>query len=558
VLGYLKPSLLISQSLAIIIIGVSKGFPTTLLSPLALITYSEGIYYLIQDFIRPWSNQLSSSSKHEEKGHYIKPIILVAPFIWIVLFQPLISVPPEPNLPAVELNVVRNTYATLTITQKILFDSFLNDTVHPNATSEEILSAGSERTLSRIASGLLFRNGSGDVEIASFILNHIVDAENNVPFIGCELILILERHESMLDPMLVARIHEKLVLCGESDYAINVRPSYTNMALMSAFVQEWVGIHMNRPEIRDAGIRKAWSVFLMFQRNETFSEFNSPTYGGVNMVAITMWRELGPTESMRRMGAIMEQAFWKEISLFYHAGFKNIDGPYFRKYGMDMCSYTAIMGMWIALLIDDLEKAPLPKGYDFEMSNIFPAVQMGHSIPSGDILREFTTFSGSRFLERRVPSDISNIGTEYKVTAMLHPRWMMGGVSGRIYTGGQFATGTLTWNSTDDSLAWLLVSGKDKLDVVVSPNSMAIRQTRESTCIIFYINCHNLTTDNINGTTWSLPGITMKIDVDPSKISTEIVNENQFKNNYDIRESIHDIVKVTCLADQVSLQIVDG
>jgi len=183
-------------------------------------------------------------------------------------------------------------------------------------------------------------------------------------------------------------------------------------------------------------------------------------------------------------------------------------------------------------------------------------VQLGYSLPSSDVLQEFTEFSGSRYLERRVPSDISNIGTEYRVTAMLHPDWMMGGVSGRVYEGGQFATGTLTWNSTDDSLAWLLVSGKDKLEVVVYANSMQIRQTRTSTCIVFYVNCHNLATGMINGTTWSLPGITLKIDVDPSKISTEVVDRNQFRADFEIRESVHDIVKVTCLTDQISLQII--
>jgi len=325
--------------------------------------------------------------------------------------------------------------------------------------------------------------------------------------------------------------------------------------LMGAFVMAWVGVHADRPEIRDAGIRKSWAIFLLFQRNNTFSEFNSPTYGGVDMVALTLWRELGPTETMRRMGAIMEQGFWKELSAFYHAGFRNLVGPYFRKYGMDMCSYTSIIGIWIALVIDDLAIAPLPTSIDFENANIFSAVQLGYSLPRHDILQEFTKFSGSRYLERRVPTDVSNIKKEYTVTAMLHPDWMMGGVSGRVYAGGQFATGTLTWNSTDDSLAWLLVSGKDQLDVTVSTNSMQIRQTRTSTGIVFYMNCYNLTTGMINGTTWSLPGIKMKIDVDPSKVTAILVDKNQFRADFELRENVHDIVKVTCLTDQISLQI---
>jgi hypothetical protein len=528
---------------------------TIYLYPFSIITYIETFYFVFTHILSP-AIKINTKFDRRIKLSAIRVPALNFTFFWLFLFQPLISLPPEPILPVVDLNVVRNSYSNLTATQKTLFDNYLNSRIYPGISIEDVISSEGERGLTRLAGALLFRNGTGDIENATILLNHIINNGSNYGnFVGCDLILIIEKHQNKLDPDLVARIKMRLLLHAETLFKENARPTHTNWALMTAFILQWVGYNLDQPKYRVAGIQKAWSVFLLFQRNGTFSEFNSPTYGGVDMLSITLWREFGPTETMRRMGALMEDGFWKELSAFYHPGFKNLVGPYFRKYGMDMKGYTAIIGIWIALAINDLEKAPLPATMDFENNNILPAVQVGHSIPNPTILNNFIEFSGSRFLQRKVPSDISNIGKEYYVTAILQPKWMAGGVTGKIYQGTQFATGTLMWNATDGSYSWILISGQDKLDVVVNNDGMQITQTRTSDEIVLYLKCNISVLGEITGTKWILPGMNITISVDPATISTSIINSEEFKKDYQLREDVPDIVKIVCSERQLNLKI---
>jgi len=88
---------------------------------------------------------------------------------------------------------------------------------------------------------------------------------------------------------------------------------------------------------------------MNFKKHKTFSEYNSPTYNGVNLWALAAWRVMAPTPGMAVMGMEMEAGLWRDIARSYHAGLGNICGPYDRSYGMDMRRYFAITGIAIAL-----------------------------------------------------------------------------------------------------------------------------------------------------------------------------------------------------------------
>lgn len=416
------------------------------------------------------------------------------------------------------------------------------------------------RDFSRIACGLLFRNDTGDIDAASAIIAHILPDVGASNFVGCDLVMILEKYRDILAPALVASIEDALVECARGLYDRNERPTYSNIAMMGALVMEWVGVKLDIRELRDAGIRKSWEIYLLFTCNETLSEFNSPTYCGVDMLVLAMWRDIGPTDTMRRMGAIMERALWRQFADFYHPGLKNFAGPYIRAYGMNMKAYYAITGIWIALAIDDVADAPLPDvlidTYKYgELNFIFPAVIVGHSIPDAGIVERFRSITEPRYLERWLPTDISGLKNPYRVTATVHPDWMMGGVSGRLQESGQFFTGCIHWNSTDGSLAWLLVSGLDCLDVEVSGETMTLRQNIRAENITFYVECYNLTTAMISGPTWDLPGISFEVGGDPSKVAAVMADVPLFEVTHDIEEPVHNLVKVTCLLDELTLTV---
>jgi hypothetical protein len=94
----------------------------------------------------------------------------------------------------------------------------------------------------------------------------------------------------------------------------------------------------------------AWNeeVNRLYRLHHTFFEFNSPTYYGVDLYGLALWREYGSTQRMRSMGVDMEASLlWNDIADFYQPSLRNISGPYGRSYGMDMESYVAATGLWL-------------------------------------------------------------------------------------------------------------------------------------------------------------------------------------------------------------------
>lgn len=589
ILGLLIPIVLSIQLLFILILGFTKGFLLYLLNPLSIISLAELLYYILVDWIIKSDRNKTKEGKkstnrtlfHKDFKRLGRMAFILLPLVFILCFLPLITIPPRPEIPQTDLTIVKNSYATLSTSQKTLFDDIMNDMMPPGSNAaDNIGTSGSTRGWIRIAEGLLFRDDPGDRENASYIIDRVLEMQvldesdsnygsfytnfngegtdhNWREFIGCELIIILEYHEDKLSNSLIDDMKDALFHASEGAYERNERPSYTNIAMMSAFLMEYVGINMGHPHLENAGIMKSWEVYTLFNRFNTFSEYNSPTYYGVDMVALAIWRDLGPTEEMQRMGKEMELKLWEEIAEFYHAGLKNMVGPFFRAYDMDMNTSYPIIGMSIGLALNNLTLAPMKSDQpytNFEMTNICPMVHLGHSVPGASVLESFVSFTGPRYLERFVPSAIGPFANDYRVTAKLSENWMMGGVTGKVKENGQFKVGTLHWiSSVNDSLAWLLVSGLDYLDVEVSESSMKISQIGRTDKIVFYLNGRNITVSMIDGSKWQLPGIDLNIEGDDSQITAEIVTDiSDFKSTYRTG-SVETVIKVECSLDSITI-----
>ncbi len=562
------------QCLSLLLLGMVNGYDVTAFNLLSFVTLGEAI---VSGFtILEQRLAVNFHQNGKKKPLFVRPVLLLLlflPFSWLVFLQPFVQTPPRPRLPTFHPDPVKNDYAGLTSTQKLLFDEYMNQT-YPVGTQPANVLTGSQstRTMARLASGLLFRNGTGDVadavEIIEWLLGlqntNEVDAmygswmtsinndnhdQNWREFVGCELLLILERHEAKLNATLVSKIEHALLMAAEGAMRRDVGPGYTNIAVMSALLMERAGHDNGRRDIEAAGLEKAWQVFLMFNRNHSFSEYNSPTYDGVTMAALAMWRELGASEEIRTIGALMERDAWHEIANRYHAGLRTMVGPFFRSYGMDMNAYNSIIGIWIALALDDASVAPLPRKTHpmyFELSNIFNAVQLGHAVPA--VVKDaLSSFSGPRHLVRHVPQDNSLLSFTYTVTMTLKEHWMMGGVSGKGREWGQFKPGTIYWNvSSTGDLAWMLVPGNGFHSVSVDDTTMTIGRLDGGTGITMYFNAKNIDPANFTTSTWMLPGMTLSVDASPSAISAAAVNAGWFKTAFSIAEGVDTIIQVNC------------
>lgn len=68
----------------------------------------------------------------------------------------------------------------------------------------------------------------------------------------------------------------------------NLYPAYSNPSLMRAAVSGWTGRKICDSNMTAAGEMYAQEVIDLFNINDTLSEFNVPTYYGIDLMALTV------------------------------------------------------------------------------------------------------------------------------------------------------------------------------------------------------------------------------------------------------------------------------
>ena len=470
-----------------------------------------------------------------------------------------------------ELFAKKYAYNSLSSYQKHLFDEFLESEVPVGVQVETVLTDHTSlRSKTRVAEALLFRNGLGDKEKAVVILQWILKNQYQDPntmiygiwktaiigdkfdqnwreFIGCDLIIIRNKFRNLLPEKIVKDIETGLIHAAKGAFKRNVRADYTNISIMSAFLMEFVGTEFGLEEIKNAGLKKANDIFKLYQTNHTFSEFNSPTYYGVTLIGLGLWRELSFSKEMQNMGKALEKEFWHEIATFYNPNLKNMPGPYFRGYGMDMRKYFAITGIWIALALDDQKHAPLPPkiGPKYgEMSNLAPIFNLGLVIPKDD-LNKLKKFSKAQFITREVPNNYKGDSIK-KVTAMISKDWMMGGLWGNKRAWEQIKSGTIHWKTANDDVAWMMVLGDGKTNVKVSKTQMSIfASNSNASSFEVYIYAQTIDHTALSDKVWTLPGMNLNLKTILKISKTERVSESKILNNqYAVSDHIPFLTKV--------------
>ncbi|KAK9425412.1 hypothetical protein SUNI508_13020 [Seiridium unicorne] len=309
------------------------------------------------------------------------------------------------------------------------------------------LAAGRHETRSSIwyASGLLQRNEGSDLEEAIKVITNIIGGqEKNVSaqwygdytkypeeptvgspayepviygswdpnwrgFIGTALIVIYEEFQDILPAEVQDLILESMYnnTIGDS-YRVggvdddNLYPSYSNPSLMRAVGTGWTGRKLNDSNMTAAGEQYANEVLDLFNLNNTLSEFNSPTYVGVSIYALTLWAKYMPEDSvMGQNGKRLIQEIWATEAELYNANLKNLAGPWDRAYGYDMNKYIAIITLHIYTLVGK-EKTPISSrpwamthADDYEYAPLIAVLAPFHnSLLPNETVSKFLTFPG--------------------------------------------------------------------------------------------------------------------------------------------------------------------
>jgi hypothetical protein len=173
------------------------------------------------------------------------------------------------------------------------------------------------------ALGLLLRNGRGDNARAAKIINAVLAQQYNQPgmpfdgtfrrnlwepnapsnaviwrdydpnwreFVGTTFMIILEEFPDRLPSGLATKMDESIVhaVAGEIRNGRLV-PTCTNPALMFGILWDFAAKRSHRTDwIAQSAVWQE-NVYNLFKKNGTFNEYNSPTYSGVDLYALSLW-----------------------------------------------------------------------------------------------------------------------------------------------------------------------------------------------------------------------------------------------------------------------------
>lgn len=358
-------------------------------------------------------------------------------------------------------------------------------------------------------------------------------------FIGTTLAIILLDYESDLPQDLIRAIDEALRKAVRGTLTRDLAATYTNIALMQAFLLIFAGERFSEPAWISAGERMAHEVYQLFSVNQAFSEFNSPTYYGVDLYALGLWYSYSSSDLLKQLGAEMEQALWRDVALMYHAGMKNMSGPFDRSYGMDLQRYGSTIGMWIWIELGR-QDAPFP-----EIAPFFPHaldlcfapcyVAVDARVPE-DVRQSLSTFQGEHQVERIISNDPPRIAT-----AWIGNTHLIGGevMSYQPPVSGQIHPATIHWISTQERIGWIKLKYSTPVNARAEKGKLTIfciGNGEEGADITFQIYTP-VTTSNMlleEGTgaldqpasflqphLWQLPGLSVQIATNARHVQTQ-------------------------------------
>jgi hypothetical protein len=280
-------------------------------------------------------------------------------------------------------------------------------------------------------------------------------------FIGTNFAVIIDQHADALPVAVVDDLRASIDRCVSGEPDDRVAAAYANIALMKAWLDTWAG----RIEIGESLAR---ATYAHFDKHGTFLEYNSPTYYGIDLGALAMWRTSG-NATLRDLGSDIEQRLWRDIARFYHAGLRNLCGPYDRAYGMDMTAHATPLGLHIWSAVGR-ELAPFPDtSVRFSHPHDVCFGPLVAAVPSkvpADVLDHLERFRAERHIEQTVSDDPSRV-----VTAWLGEDAMIGGWSGPTSGIGFFQHAHGTIHTPD---GWLRLHAQTPAAAVASPRTLEI------------------------------------------------------------------------------------
>jgi len=264
-------------------------------------------------------------------------------------------------------------------------------------------------------------------------------------FVGTTFALILRTFT--VSPPVGQRLRNAIDLAVDSEPTARVPPTYSNIALMKAWLAQ------------DESY--AASVVDCFDEFGAFEEYGSPTYYGIDLYALALWRRHPPSDAFASWGDRLWSALWNDIARWWHPRLRNLCGPYSRAYGMDMARYVGLLGLWMPTPVLPALDAPFEHSHDLTLA---PVVELLGSAPRGIAFDDT-----ERVVEQVLPGGRVASG-------WIAREVMVGGERGGRYRAeGQYHPATAHWLLGDGSVGWLRLRHHGPLSATAFEGGLTVR-----------------------------------------------------------------------------------
>jgi hypothetical protein len=343
-------------------------------------------------------------------------------------------------------------------------------------------------------------------------------------FIGTTFEMILIEYPDRIPPELAQRMYAAIDRAIEGEIAEKrLLPSYSNIALMYGALWDFAATHDNRADWKQQSGEWTESVYKLFKQYGAFFEYNSPTYCGVDLYGLALWRSYGSTERIRTIGSEMETGLWRDIADLYQPELRNISGPYDRAYGMDMESYVSVDGVWMGTLLD-ARRTPLPPitattDHVADIWFVPHLAVLGTRIPA-EALKKITSFEGEHLVTRKITD-------QRTATAWIGNHVIFGGEATSktkdVGPASQFHPATIQWRTPSGEIGFVHLYAAPRIDATADPHGITISATGT---IRIRIHAKNLDPSKITTTAWDLPGLKVAVTADSKSFTADKTGDN--------------------------------
>lgn len=401
------------------------------------------------------------------------------------------------------------------------------------------------------AVGLLLRDGPGDRQRAAQILSTVLDAQYHEPgkpwdgtfrrtptepepganaemwraydpnwreFIGTTFALILTEYPDRISADLRRRMIDAIdyAVAGEMKQG-RLAPTYTNISLMYGFLWDFAAVRGGKAEWTAQAEQWQTTTYDLYKQHDAFWEYNSPTYSGVDIYGLALWRDYGFTPLMRKRGEEMEAGLWRATADLYNANLRNISGPFDRAYGMDMQSYVSVMGLWLRTILD-ADQAPLtsfsnpPVDHVPDLWLVPPIVVLDTKIPP-DAMAKFRHFPGPHQVNRPIAD--ARVATAWIDNTVIYGGEITGHTRD-VDARSQFHPVTVQWQAPGGKIGWIQLTRCPPIDASADKSGITISATGD---VSFRLSAPGVASAKVTGDLWTLPGLTVRVKSDASSFT---------------------------------------